>query len=81
MKRRIKIKRLWNGLASVRDSVLNSCYKQGKDLVLVCDGQQMTIPNNKLLDKSFQISSKSFTSRYPNSPSYSLIDFKFTPDA
>jgi hypothetical protein len=39
----------------------------------------MTIPNKELESRSFQLSKKTFISKFNGKP-YSLIDFKFKPD-
>ncbi len=75
----IPIRRLFNGLASVRDYVIEKCYKEGKDIVFVLNNEKMTIPNKELKSKSFQLSDKTFTSRYGSEP-YRLIDYKFEAD-
>ena len=75
----ITIKRLFNGLASVRDYVIDRCYKEGKDIIFVFNHQKMTILNKELESRSFQLSKKKFISKFNGKP-YALIDFKFKPD-
>ena len=75
----IPIRRLFNGLASVRDYVIKRCYKEGKDIIFVLDNEKMTIPNKELESRSFQLSEKKFISKFNGKP-YTLIDFKFKPD-
>ena len=75
----IPIRRLFNGLASVRDYVIKRCHKEGKDIVFVFNHQKMTIPNKELESRSFQLSEKKFISKFNGKP-YALIDFKFKPD-
>ncbi len=75
----ITIKRLFNGLASVRDYVIDRCYKEGKDIIFVLDNEKMTVLHKELKSKSFQLSEKTFISKFNGKP-YTLIDFKFKPD-
>jgi len=75
----IPIRRLFNGLASVRDYVIKRCHKEGKDIVFVFNHQKMTILNKELESRSFQLSKKKFISKFNGKP-YALIDFKFKPD-
>ena len=75
----IPIRRLFNGLASVRDYVIKRCHKEGKDIVFVFNHQKMTIRNKELESRSFQLSKKKFISKFNGKP-YALIDFKFKPD-
>jgi hypothetical protein len=75
----IPIRRLFNGLASVRDYVIEKCYREGKDIIFVLNNEKMTIPNEELNSRSFQLSEKKFISKFNGKP-YTLIDFKFKPD-
>ena len=75
----IPIRRLFNGLASVRDYVLKKCYQEGKDIILTYKNEKMTVLHKELKSKSFQLSDKTFTSRYGSEP-YRLIDYKFEAD-
>ena len=75
----ITIKRLFNGLASVRDYVIDRCYKEGKDIIFVLNNEKMTVLHKELKSKSFQLSEKTFISKFNGKP-YTLIDFKFKPD-
>jgi len=75
----IPIRRLFNGLASVRDYVIKRCHKEGKDIIFVFNHQKMTILNKELESRSFQLSKKKFISKFNGKP-YTLIDFKFKPD-
>ena len=75
----IPIRRLFNGLASVRDYVIEKCYKEGKDIIFVLGNEKMTIRNKELESRSFQLSKKKFISKFNGKP-YTLIDFKFKPD-
>ena len=75
----IPIRRLFNGLASVRDYVIEKCYKEGKDIIFVLGNEKMTVLHKELKSKSFQLSEKTFISKFNGKP-YALIDFKFKPD-
>ena len=75
----IPIRRLFNGLASVRDYVIKRCHKEGKDIIFVLGNEKMTVLHKELKSKSFQLSEKTFISKFNGKP-YALIDFKFKPD-
>lgn len=72
-------KRLFNGLASVRDYIVKDAIEKLKDMVIVYKGERMTIPYSQLQKAMFQIHKISFRSKYEDK-SYQLIDFKFIPD-
>ena len=78
MKTRL-IKRLWNGLASIRDHEMEDAKKKG-GLVLKFEGQKMTIPLDKLDKLSFQAHKTKIQSKINPNQTYELIDIKFTPD-
>ena len=75
----IPIRRLFNGIASVRDYVIDRCYKEGKDIIFVLGNEKMTVLHKELKSKSFQLSGKTFISKFNGKP-YALIYFKFKPD-
>ena len=71
----IKVNRLFNGIASVRDYIVQECKDKEEKLVILCNDQKMTVN----FDKAFQISSRKFKSKF-NDMEYQLVDFKFIPD-
>jgi len=70
----IKIKRLFNGLASIRDYQLKKAKETKDNIVLNCCGKIMTTTP----DKFFQISSRKFKSKFGGE--YQMFDIKFKPD-
>ena len=79
---RIKLRKLWNGLASVRDYVVRDCINgQAEGLILEYDGEVMTIKHEELRQRMFQAHHRKNRSRFNPAQSYELIDFKFIPDA
>ncbi len=76
-----KIKRLYNGLASIRTTTIDLCTKKGVDLKLIYEGRIMTIPLEKLKNpEKFQIHSRKFRSKFDANQTYELYDFPFVPD-
>ena len=73
-----KVKKLFNGLASIRDHVLQRALKRKENLIIEYRGQRMTVPYSKLRNP-FQIHKKEFRSKY-NGKIYELYDFPFEPD-
>jgi len=75
----VRLKRLFNGLASIRDYKLEKILLWGEDLIFICNGEKMTIKNADLTSKKFQIIPTAFESKYGSAP-YKLIDFRWIPD-
>tara|TARA_Y100000310_G_scaffold140137_1_gene139519 strand:- start:260 stop:517 length:258 start_codon:yes stop_codon:yes gene_type:complete len=73
-----KVKKLFNGFASVRDHIIKNCINSRSNLVIGFKDKKMTVPLSKLKDP-FQLHKKEFTSKY-NGSKYELYDFKFIPD-
>jgi hypothetical protein len=70
-----KVKKLFNGFASVRDYIIKKCVDKREDLVIEYDGDSMTIPLSTLI-RPFQIHKTKFKSKF-NKGSYTLYDFKW----
>jgi hypothetical protein len=76
----IKIRRLWRGIASVRSTIVDDCYKNNRSIQLVLKDETMTLSPREINEKGFQTSpGKTFESQY-GTESYRLIDFKWKPD-
>jgi len=79
-----KIKRLWNGLASVRDYMVEQCITEKEDLLLRLEKQDgttdmMLIPWQELSTRSFQATKQGFDSKVNRGQSYALVDFQWKP--
>jgi len=74
-----KIKRLWNGLASLRDYEVLDAISKKENIRLECKNEYMTLSVPQL-EKGFQISSTRFKSRYNANQMYELVDFRWKPD-
>ena len=72
-----KLKRLWNGLASLRDHEVNQAIKDG-GIVLEYNGKKMTLTPEKL-KASFSVNIRKFISKF-NGKEYSLCDYRWSPD-
>jgi len=75
---RCKVKKLFNGFASVRDHIVKRAIKSNSNLIINYDGENMTIPYS-ILTNPFQLHKTKFRSRY-NGEEYELYDFQFKPD-
>lgn len=74
------IKRLWQGLASVRDYVVKDCIvkKQGLRLTLIKTGEVMEIPYENLEKLMFQAHKTEMVSKF-DGKKYLLVDFIWKP--
>ena len=75
----IKIKRLWSGLASVRDYVVEDAIKKDITIRLELGSKSMTLTPENLKNDAFQAVGQGFQSKYSNLK-YKLIDFPWKPD-
>ena len=73
------IKRLFQGIASVRDYVIADCLRKGKKLKIVYDHESMILQPEQLLDKRFQINKRTFRSKYYPYNNYTLYDYRWNP--
>jgi len=76
----IKIKRLWNGCASIRDYVINKAIAKNETLLVVVEGFPgcMILEPDDLMQKSFAVLNTSFKSKFGDKK-YKLIDFPWKP--
>lgn len=74
-----KLKKLWNGLASIRDYELNMAIRVG-GIVFTYKDKVMTITSEDLKNKKFQCHSRKFNSIYNPGQTYTLYDFRFIDD-
>lgn len=70
----IKLKRLYNGIASVRDYIWQDCIKNRMGIIFECNNATMKLEPHELLQG--QHDNKSFDSKFKNQK-YKLIDFKW----
>jgi len=71
-------KKIYKGLVSVRDYIIEKTIKKGEGLEITFKGKKMTVPLERL-EQKFQIHDQKFKSLY-NNKSYSLYDFRFKED-
>lgn len=72
------VKRLYNGLASLRDYQVQKAILKGQDILIKYQNQKMTIPHEEILKRGTR-SNVSVKSKF-SGDEYSLIDFRFNPD-
>ena len=75
---RYKVKKLFNGFASIRDYIIDKCLDSECDLIVEFEDKEMTVPLSDL-DSPFQLHEREFISKY-NGTKYKLYDFKFVPN-
>ena len=78
--RTIKIKRIWNGIVSLRSDVVESLLRKEESARLELDakGQYMILSLDDLEHKRFQVNKKPFLSKL-GTGIYYLIDYKWVP--
>ena len=74
---RYRVKKLFNGFASIRDHIIKKCIDSKNDLTIEFEDKIMTVPLLKL-NSPFQLHKREFISKY-NGSKYELYDFKFVP--
>jgi hypothetical protein len=76
--KKIKVKRLYKGFASVRDYIVQDCIDKKKSLQITCGSEVMTISWDNLY-KFCQLNKQPFESKYSNRK-YVLYDYYFKSD-
>ncbi len=76
--KKITVKKLYCGFASIRDYVVKKCIEQGKGICVHYKEWQMTLTVDDLKHK-FQIHNQNFRSKWGTKP-YQLFDYKFKID-
>lgn len=77
LKKRVKTK--WKGKLWVNAKYLNAVKNEGETLVIIYDGQEMTITRNGLDDIEFTKGDRQYEDQFSNTK-YWLYGFKFEPD-
>ena len=72
------IKRLWNGIASVREYAVEDCIKNDLDLQIKFGRLTMLIKKEDLIKRMFQTNTRPYISKYDGG-TYKICDFKFVP--
>lgn len=75
----IKIKKLWNGLASVRDYEVKDALLNNRPIKLIYQGKTMTLDKNRL-EHGLTTVKRTFKSKFDENFEYSLIDFRWKDD-
>ena len=73
-----RVKKLFNGYASVRDYVVRRCQATGCDLRIQFGDDFMLIPHDELANKKKQLINTLYRSRWGDRQ-YQLVDFKWSP--
>lgn len=71
----VKIKRLFHGYATVRDTQAKEAFQKGEDLILECQGKIMRVPHKEILGGT--INPTKYTSIHNPDETYYLIDYPF----
>lgn len=76
-----KVKKLYNGFASVRDFIIERCIRENQDLVIDFEGKKMGVPLEHLKKPYlYQIHRRKFQSKFKEGQSYELYDVFFVKD-
>ncbi len=75
--KKVIIRKLWHGSASVRDYLVREAFKLGDGIIVIFKDEQMTIPWEKLKDG--KINSEVFESIH-DGKKYRLVDYDWKPD-
>ncbi len=73
---KVKIKKLFNGFASVRDYIIQDCIERNENLIIEYNNESMFIGQIEL-DNFEQIHKRKFKSKFNEGQEYELYDFKF----
>lgn len=78
--REILLKRLWNGIASIRDYVAEECCNEGVDISIKVEGEQgeMILSPYEIINRRVNIT-KSHKSKFEDKE-YTLWDYKWSPE-
>lgn len=76
--KKIKIKKLYKGYASVRGYIIEDCLEKKIPLQITYKDQTMTLEGNRLLMYK-TLSNQTFSSLYSDK-NYKLYDYVWTPD-
>lgn len=71
----VKIKRLFHGYATIRDTQAKEAFDKGEDLILECNGKIMRVPNGEIMGGA--INPTKYTSIHNPDETYYLIDYPF----
>lgn len=74
----ISIKRLYRGLCTLRSDQINKAITKGEDLIILCQGEKMTIPNEDIKSSVVNISAP-LPSKFNINQTYKLVDFLWMP--
>ena len=72
--KKIKLNRLFLGLASIRDYIVDDALKNNEGITIICKDQQMYLSPDDL--KNGQRGTEAFTSKFDNRK-YHLVDFEW----
>ena len=72
-----KIKKLFNGYASVRDYVVEECIENEENLMVVLNEKRMVLSPEELEKKKEQLVDREFQSDWGGT--YKLLDYRFEP--
>ena len=72
--RTVRLKRLFLGLASIRDYIVDDALKNNEGITIICKDQQMHLSPEDL--KTGQRGTETFTSKF-DGKKYKLVDYKW----
>jgi hypothetical protein len=77
-----EVKKTYLGCVEINDRFVNECLDKKENLVVLYDGDRMTLTPEELKGKEVKLhnSDKVYTSRIKGGPSYKLVAFEWNPD-
>ena len=75
----VEVKKLFRNTVSIRDYLVKDCISKGVPLKIIFRGQYMILTPVDLRVKRFQLTNKSFKSKF-DKWRYRLFDYHWSPD-
>ena len=76
----IEITKLYKGFADLRDYNIKDAIKKGVNIVIIYNGERMTLTPEQLKSQQIIINSKPIASKIYPDQKYYLISYKWKPD-
>ena len=75
----VNIKKVLNGMVSLRDYIVRRCIERGTSLKVIHEGHYMVLSPTELEIRKRQLTHRLFKSKY-GGPNYFLYDYQWKPN-
>jgi hypothetical protein len=75
----VTVRKIYNGMVSIRDYLVERCLKENTPLKIVYRGQCMILSPDDLRDKGFKTTGIKFNSKFYRYKRFGLIDYWWKP--